>query len=257
MIFVQALSWIFDGSHWVGVAGRDGNPAILQRLGETLQISVISIVIAVLIAVPLGVLIGHTGRGRTAAILASNVARGLPTLGLLSILILLIAVNAVPVAIVLVILGIPPMLAGAYAGVESVNRDTIDAARAVGLTEWQIVFRVELPLAASLLVGGLRAMTLQVIATTTVASAFAFGGLGIYLINGLSQNDFVQLVAGAILVTALCLVVDGLLAIIQRLALPRGVSRGRAASASPKKRSRASRRAAIVGTPPLQEGMQS
>jgi osmoprotectant transport system permease protein len=256
MILAQAIAWILDGAHWLGRPGGS-SPAILARLGETLGISAISVAIAVAIAVPLGILIGHTGRGRAAAILASNIARALPTLGLLSILILLIAVNAVPVAIVLVILGIPPMLAGAYAGVESVDRDTVDAARALGMTEWQIVLRVEVPLGASLLVGGLRATALQIIATTTVASAFAFGGFGIYLINGLTQNDYPQLTAGAILVTVLCLIVDGLLALVQRLVAPRGVPRGPADSASPKKGRRASRSAAATGLTPLQEGMQS
>jgi osmoprotectant transport system permease protein len=256
MILVQAIAWILDGAHWVGRAGG-GSPAILQRLGETLGITVVSVAITVAIAVPLGVLIGHTGRGRLAAVLASNVARALPTLGLLSILLLLIGINAVPIAIVLVLLGIPPMLAGAYAGVEAVNRDTIDAARAIGMTEWQIVVRVELPLAASLLVGGFRATVLQVIATTTVASAFAFGGFGIYLINGLAQNDFVQMLGGAILVTVLCLLIDGALAVVQRLVAPRGVPLGPADSASPKKGRRAFRSAAVTGPPPLQEGMQS
>jgi osmoprotectant transport system permease protein len=256
MIFVQALAWIFDGSHWLGTAGQ-GSPAILQRLGETLWLSGISVLFAVIIAVPLGVLIGHTGKGRTVAIFTSNIARALPTLGLLSILLLLISVNALPVIIVLVVLGIPPMLAGTYAGIESVDRQTVDAARAVGMTEWQIIARVELPLAASLLVGGFRSTTLQVVATTTVGAGFLPLGFGAYLINGLAQNDFVQLLAGAILVTALCLVLDGVLAVIQRLVAPRGVTRGSADSASPKNRSRASRPPAATGSAPLQEGMQS
>jgi osmoprotectant transport system permease protein len=257
MIILQAFAWILDGSHWVGVAGRGSSPAIFQRLGETLGLAAVSVVVVVVIAVPIGILIGHTGRGRGAAILVSNVARALPTLGLLSILILLIAVNAVPVVIVLVILGIPSMLAGAYAGVESVNRGTIDAARAVGMTEWQIITRVEVPLAASLLVGGLRSTALQIIATTTVAALFLPVGLGAYLINGLAQADYVQMLAGAILVTALCLLVDGLLSIVQRLVAPRGVPRDGMDSASPKKRPRASRLPATAGSRPLQEGMQS
>jgi osmoprotectant transport system permease protein len=254
MIFLQALEWILTASHW-----RSGgqSPAILQRLGETLGVSLVSVAFVLVIAVPLGLLFGHTGRGRPVAIIASNVARGLPTLGLLSILILLIGVNAVPVVIVLVVLGIPPMLAGAYAGIESVSRDTIDAARAMGMTEWQIILRVEIPLAASLLVGGLRATVLQIVATTTIASAFAFGGFGIYLINGLTQNDYPQLTAGAILVTVLCLIIDGLLAIVQRLVAPRGVPRDSTDSASPKKGRRAPRSAAVTGPRPLQEGMQS
>lgn len=255
MIFLQALQWILDGSHWVGQAGQ-GNPAILQRLAETLGIGGVSVLVSVLIAVPLGVLIGHTGRGRSVAIVVSNIARALPTLGLLSILILLIAVNAVPVVIVLVILGIPPMLAGAYAGIESVDRATIDAARAIGFRELQIVARVEIPLSASLLVGGLRATALQVVATTTVAAFFLPVGLGAYLTNGLQQYDYPQMLAGAILVTALCLIIDGLLALVQWLVGPRGIPRDPTDSASPKRRSRAFP-PTTAGPRPLQEGMQS
>ncbi|HWH25657.1 MAG TPA: ABC transporter permease subunit [Pseudolysinimonas sp.] len=256
MTFVDALAWIFTASHWFGDPGRSTSPAIFQRLIETLQLCGVSVLIACVIAVPLGILIGHSGRGRTAAILVSNVARALPTLGLLSILILLIAVNAVPVVVVLVILGIPPMLAGVYAGFESVNRDTIDAARATGFREWQIITRIEIPLSAGLLVGGLRSTALQIVATSTVAAYFLPIGLGAYLANGIASRDDVQLVAGAILVTALCLLVDGVLAIVQRLVAPRGSSRGATDSATPKNRSRGVRRP-TRGSHPIQEGMQS
>ncbi|MBI5160803.1 MAG: ABC transporter permease [Micrococcales bacterium] len=251
MILLQALAFILDGQNWVS------GPRILYQLGVTLSISAISVLIVVVIATPIGIAIGHTGRGRGVAILLSNVTRALPTLGLLSILIVLIGVNATPVAIVLVLLGIPPMLAGVYAGIESVNRSTIDAARAMGMTEGQIIGRVEIPLAAPLIVGGLRATTLQIVATTTVASAFAFGGFGLYLIKGLNTADYVQMAAGAILVTALCLLIDGLLAVVQRLVAPRGVPRDGADSASPKPRARASRSRATATVSPLQEGMQS
>jgi osmoprotectant transport system permease protein len=244
-LFAQAFAWIFDGAHWVS------GPHIWQRLGETLSVSGISVLISVVIAVPIGVAIGHTGRGRSAAILISNAARALPTLGLLSLLILLMGIGVLPPVIVLVILGIPPTLAGAYSGVEAVDRQTIDAARALGMTEWQIITRVELPLAANLLVGGIRATALQTVATLTVASYFAFGGLGLYLIYGLAQADYVQMLAGALLVTALALLVDGLFAIVQRLVVPRGVARGRVDSDGPQKRARAPRPRA------LQEGMQS
>lgn len=251
MIVLQAFAWIFDGQNWVS------GPRILFQLGITLSISAVSVLIALLVAVPIGILIGHTGQGRGAAILISNIARALPTLGLLSILIVVIGVNALPVAIVLVLLGIPPMLAGVYAGIESVDRSTIDAARAVGMTEGQIIRQVELPLAAPLIVGGLRSTALQVIATTTVASAFAFGGFGLYLIKGLNTADYVQMAAGAILVTALCLLVDGLLSVVQRLVQPRGVPRDGTDSAAPRARSRASRSPATAPGSPLQKGMQT
>ena len=244
-LFGDAFAWIFDPAHW------SKGPDISGHLLEHLGVSALCVLIAVAIALPIGIAIGHTGRGRGAAILISNIARALPTLGLLSILILLYGIGLLPIAIVLVILAIPPMLAGAYAGVESVDRQTIDAARALGMTERQIILRVEIPLALPLLIGGLRATALQVIATLGIASAFAFGGLGIYLVNGLATGDYTQLLAGAILITALALVVDGLLAVVQRFVVPRGVALGRTNRNSPPTRARAVRPRAI------QEGMQS
>lgn len=242
-LFGDAFAWIF--------AHLTSGPNVSGHVLEHLAVSGLCVLIAVAIALPIGVAIGHTGKGRGVGILISNVARALPTLGLLSILILLTGVGLLPIAIVLVILAIPPMLAGAYAGVESVDRQTIDAARALGMTEWQIITRVEIPLALPLLIGGLRATALQVIATLGIASAFAFGGLGIYLINGVNTADYTQLLAGAILITALALVVDGVLAIAQRFVVPRGVALGRTDQNGPPNRSRARRPRA------LQEGMQS
>lgn len=244
-LFADAFAWIFDPAHW------STGPKIAGHLLEHLGVSGLCVLIAVVLALPLGVAIGHTGRGRGAAILISNSARALPTLGLLSILILLFGIGLLPIAVVLVILAIPPMLAGAYAGIESVDRQTIDAARALGMTEWQIVLRVEIPLALPLLIGGLRATALQVIATLAIASAFAFGGLGIYLINGLATGDYAQLLAGAVLITALALAVDGVFALIQRFAVPRGVALGVSDRNGPPQRARAVRPRA------LQEGMQS
>jgi osmoprotectant transport system permease protein len=244
-LFAQAFDWIFTSAHWSGTVDIPGH--LVQHLRD----SSLFVLIAVLIAAPIGILIGHTGRGRNVAILISNVTRALPTLGLLSILILLLGIGLLPIAIVLVILGIPPMLAGVYAGIESIDKQTVDAARALGMTEWQIILRVEIPLAAPLLIGGLRATALQVIATLGIASAYAYAGLGIYLINGLAQADYVQLLAGAILITALALIVDGVLALVQRIVVPRGVSQSRVESTGPRTRARVNRSRA------LQEGMQS
>jgi osmoprotectant transport system permease protein len=225
----QAFAWIFTPAHWTTTAQLTGIP---DALGQHLALSGISLVVAIIIAIPLGLYIGHTGKGRRVAIVASNIARALPTLGLLSILIL--AIPNVPVLpagypaeiIVFALLAIPPLLAGAYAGLESVNRQTIDAARSLGMTEWQILTRVEIPLGIGLIFGGLRSAVLQIVATVTIASLFGQISLGTYLANGLAQGDNVQLVAGAFLVAALALLIDGLLAIVQRFVVPRGVSRG-------------------------------
>ncbi|MES2171072.1 MAG: ABC transporter permease [Actinomycetota bacterium] len=222
-IFAQGFQWIFTASHWTDVNGSAG---IGAQILFHLQYTVIALFFVVIIAVPLGLLIGHTGKGRAVAITASNVSRALPTLGLLALLILVIGIGIVPTTIVLVILGIPPLLAGVYSGLESVDRQTIDAARAMGMTELQILFKVEVPLAMALLIGGLRAATLQIIATVAVAAVYGGNGLGRFVLDGIAQNDFAKAVGGAVLIIVLALVVDGLYAIIQRFAVPRGVSRG-------------------------------
>lgn len=250
MLFVQAIAWIFTGSNWVS------GPVAGQRLVETLISAGWSVLVIVIVAFPLGVLIGHTGRGRGVAIVISNIARALPTLGLLSLLVLLMGIGLVPVVIVLVILGIPPLLAGVYAGLESVDRTTIDAARAMGMTEFQVIARVELPLAAGLILGGFRATVLQVVATAVIASYFQSSGLGYLVTQGLASQDYVKMLAGAILIVVLVLVLDGVLAIVQKLVTPRGVSRG-ATDPEGSTLGRGSRPASRTRTPSLQEGMQS
>jgi osmoprotectant transport system permease protein len=228
-LIIQAFAWIFDAAHWKTTAQLTGIP---DALGQHLALTGLSLVLAMIIAVPLGFYIGHTGKGRSIAIIASNVSRAIPTLGLLSILILplagviFIAPNYLAGIIVFAVLAIPPLLAGGYAGLESVDRQTVDAARAVGMTEWQILIKVEIPLGMRLIFGGLRSAILQIIATVTVGSLFGLISLGTYLTSGLAQNDDIQLLAGAILVAALALIADGLLAILQRFVVPRGVSRG-------------------------------
>jgi len=222
---LDAIAFILDPTNWQGPLG------IGARLVQHLQITAASVLIAAVVAVPLGLAIGHTGRGRAAVIAVTGAARALPTFGVLTLFVLIgigfgVGLSLPPVIIVLVILAIPPLLAGAYAGVEAVDRMTIDAARAQGMTEVQILTRVELPLALPLLVGGLRSATLQVVATATIAAYVAQGGLGRYLIEGIQTRDYTRAVVGAILVAALALLLDGLFAVVQKLVVPRGVSRG-------------------------------
>ena len=131
----------------------------------------------------------------------------------------LIGIGLTPAIVALVVLSIPPLLAGAYSGLESVDRQTIDAARAIGMTEWQILTKVEVPLALPLIVGGIRSATLQVLATATVAAYIGLGGLGRYIIDGQAVQDYPQMLAGSFLVVALALVLDGIFAGLQKLAL--------------------------------------
>lgn len=238
MLFLQAIQWIFTGEHWAEVNFQAG---IAGLLGAHLLLSFLAVLFTIVVGLPIGLYIGHTGKGRGGAVVVANVVRAIPTLGLLAVL-LLISLTFPPAVLVFVLLGIPPVLAGAYAGLESVDRRTIDAARAVGMTEWQILLRVELPLAAPLIIGGIRSATLQIIASVTLVSNFGFDSLGNFILGGLSTYDYVQMTAGAILVTVLALVVDGLLALLQRSVAPRGVSRGRESSTARGRRSPAAPR---------------
>lgn len=225
--FADAIAFILDPANLFGAKG------IIPRLGDHLYYTGLAMGIAALIGLPLGLLIGHTGKGRGLVISLSGAVRALPTLGLLLGFILFAGIGLWPLVAVLVILAVPPIVAGSYAGLESVDRQTIDAARAIGMTEWQILWKVEVPLALPLILGGIRSAVLQVIATATIAGYVGLTGLGRFLIEGLAVRNYTLAIAGAILVAALALAVDALLAIIQKLVTPRGVSRGVNGSSAP------------------------
>ena len=219
-LFLDALAWIFSPDR------LSGSNAILMRLAEHLYFTIISVAIAAAIAIPVGYLIGHTGRGRELAVGISGAARALPSFGLILLLVTIMGVLQVQAAAInaFVILGIPSILAGAYAGLEAVDRRTIDAARGIGMTEWQILWKVEIPLGLPLLIGGLRNATLQVVATVTLAAYVALGGLGFGIIQGLPLRRFDQMLGSAILIAVLALVLDGIFALLQRAVLPPGVT---------------------------------
>jgi osmoprotectant transport system permease protein len=222
-LFSEAMAWLFAPERYVGA------DALQVRIGEHLFYTFISVVIACAIAIPLGYFIGHTGRGREIAIGVSGAARAIPSFGLILLLVLLIGVTQKPLAafIAFVLLGIPSILAGAYSGLEAIDRRAIDAARAVGMTEWQVLVKVEIPLGLPLLIGGIRSATLQIVATVTLAAYIGLGGLGGYIIAGLALRRFDQMLGAALVIVALALVLDALFAIAERVGVPRGVSAGR------------------------------
>jgi osmoprotectant transport system permease protein len=238
-LLIEAFAWIFDPTH---LEGPNGVPI---RLVQHLAISLVVLVIASIIAIPLGYLIGHTGRGRSLAVSFTGGFRALPTLGLLIILALWLGIGVEAPVIALVVLAIPPILAGAYSGFEAIDRRTIDSARAVGMTEGQIVRKVEVPLGLPLLIGGLRSATLQIIATATLADYVGAGGLGRFIFVGLKSNDYPQMLAGSLLVIALALLSEGIFAVLQKLVVPRGV----VANQNTDVRTPSPRRVAVVGSP--------
>ena len=207
MNFVQqAVSYLTTASNWTGPVG------LAARTCEHLEYTAEAVAISALIAIPIGLLIGHTGRGTLLVVGAVNGLRALPTLGVLLLLVLLYGLGMMPPLVALVLLGVPSLLAGTYAGVSNVDPTVVDAARAMGMTEAQVLLRVEVPNALPLILGGLRGATLQVVATATIAAYASLGGLGRYLIDGIKERQFHLALVGALLVAALALILDGLLA---------------------------------------------
>jgi len=238
-LFTDAFAWLLDPENW---AGQNG---LVELTGQHLWFTVLAVFFAAVIAIPLGWLIGHTGRGREWAVGISGAARALPTFGLLFLFVMLVGVRLAGPAtvLVLVLLAIPPILAGAYAGLEVIDRRTIDAARAMGMTEWQILWKVEVPLGLPLLIGGLRSATLQVVATVTLATYVGLGGLGFLIVQGIALRDYDRMLGAAILIIIIALTLDALFALLEKFAVPRGVR----ATRSPEPRtSPTGRRAAVA-----------
>lgn len=217
--------WLTDPAHW---QGPDGVP---QRLIEHLQYSFIAVAIAVLIAVPLGLFVGHTGHGRFLAVNATGALRAIPSLGLLFLTYMWLGDDLTgekaflyPTELVLVALAIPPLLAGTYAGVEQVEPAARDAALGMGMTGRELLAKVEIPCALPLMISGLRSAVLQVIATATLAATIGLGGLGRFLLDGLSVQDYGQMAGGALVIAVLALVMDLLLALAQRFLVSPGLT---------------------------------
>jgi osmoprotectant transport system permease protein len=220
-LFLDAVNWIFDPANFSGAG------SIPARLLEHLLFTFVTLLVASAIAIPIGFFIGHTGRGLGVAVAAAGALRALPTLGLLTLVALSVGIGLRAPYVALTILAIPPVLAGAYTGFRAIDRTTIDAARAVGMSEGQIVRKVEVPLGLPLLIGGIRSATLQVVATATLAAYVADFGLGRYLFAGLKTRDYAQMLGGSLLVILLALVLEGIFALLQRRVVPRGVTAGR------------------------------
>lgn len=222
-VFADALAWLVSAENYTA----DGS--IPQRIAEHLWFTAVAVGSAALIAVPLGYFIGHTGKGRIWVVGSAGAARALPTFGLLLYLVLVMGVSQrTPAAIIaLVLLAIPPLLAGAYAGIDQIDRSTLDAATAQGMTSWQLLRRVEIPLSLPLVIGGLRGATLQVVATVTLVAYVGLGGLGFDIIQGIPLRRFDQMVGSALLIVVLALALDAALAFLARVVTPEGVRSGR------------------------------
>jgi osmoprotectant transport system permease protein len=214
---VNVFSYLLDPANWAGTQG------IPVRLGQHLFYTVLTLVIALVIAIPIGAWIGHTGRGGFLVVGLANGLRALPTLGLLVLIVGATGLGLIGPIAALIILAVPPILAGTYAGVRNVDPAVVDAARGMGMRGREILLGVELPNALPLIVGGIRSSVLQVISTATIAAYVALGGLGRYIIDGQAIRDFPQMIAGSILVAVLAVAADLLLAGLQKLVVSPGL----------------------------------
>jgi osmoprotectant transport system permease protein len=202
---MNLTEYLFDVTHWQ--AGGTIAVGLVQHLFYTGA----AVGIAALLAIPLGIGIGHTGRGSFLVVGFSNAMRSVPTLGLLVLAVLVLGTGRVNVIGVLAVLALPPILTATAAGIQGADREAVHAARALGMSEAQVISKVEWPLGLPLVISGLRSATLQVVATATVAAYAAGGGLGRLLISGQASQDYPQMFAGAVLVAILAIVLDVLL----------------------------------------------
>ena len=219
----ELAAWLADPAHWTGPDG------MLPRLGEHVAFSVGSLALAVAIALPIGLAIGHTGRGAAVTISVANIGRALPTLGVIGIIWPLTlsiqpwGFDVIPSVVALVALAIPPIVTSTYAGLREVDPEAIEAGRGMGLRELQLLWQVEVPLALPSILAGLRISAVQVVATATLAAVLGAGGLGRLIIDGIAQHDDAQLIMGALLVALLAIITELGFAWLQRAAVSPGL----------------------------------
>ncbi|WP_375400238.1 ABC transporter permease [uncultured Amnibacterium sp.] len=218
--------YLFVPAHWVGQEG------ILTLLGQHIAYSGASLLLALAIGLPIGIRVGQTGRGTAVIAGVANSLRALPSLGLLVLLVVLLSpafasdlAFLVPSLIVLIVLAVPPVMTGAYAGIAAVDPAVVDAARGMGMTDRAILFGVQLPCALPLILSGVRGGVLQIVSTATIAASVSLGGLGRLIIDGLAANDYGQMVAGAVMVALLVVVLDLLFVLLGRFVVSPGLTR--------------------------------
>lgn len=227
------LAWLVDPAHWSGPAG------IPTRLAEHLALSGASLLLALALAIPAGIYIGHTGRFSRLVVNTANVWRALPSLALIGLVLPITAAidpqlgfRVYPTLVAMIVLAVPPILVNTQAGIAGVDRDLVEAARAMGMREGQVVRRLELPLGLPVIVAGIRSAAVQVVATATLGAVFGAGGLGRYLVEGIAQQNDGMTFGGVVLVAVLALAVEGTFVLLERLIRSPGLRRMEGATAA-------------------------
>lgn len=223
-VLSELFAWFSDPAQW------SGSGAIPVRVWQHVWYAFVPTAAAATIALPVGVWLGHLGRGGLVAINLSNVGRAVPAFGLLLLVVILSGLGFLPVFVALTALAIPPIVTNSYTAMRAVDAEVKDAAVGMGMTRWERMWQAEIPVALPLILAGIRTSALQVIATATLAAYIGLGGLGRYIINGLALNDLGQVLGGAILVAALALSVEFLLGRFQGVVVSRGLAERNAAA---------------------------
>lgn len=215
--FGGAIEFIFSEqtSNVTGGSKVGGFEQAVELTLKQLEVTALALALALIVALPLGLYLGHKGRGEVALVGLANAGRALPELAMIALVASLIGIGLLPVTLALAVLGIPPIISNAYVGVRQVDRATVDAARGMGMSELAIIRKVELPLSIATVMGGIRSATIAIVATATIAPLAGVETLGDFIINASIYGDDGRL-AGAILVALLALALEGLLALLQR-----------------------------------------
>lgn len=218
----SVVAWLLDGTHWQGPDG------VATRVLEHLQVSGAAVGLAAALALPLGLWLGHTGRGGFAAINVANIGRALPSMALLAFALpvafsLRLGLGFWPTLLALVPLGIPPILTNAFVAIRAVDRDVVEAARGMGMGEWQVLRRAELPIALPLVLAGVRNAAVAIVATATLGALVAGGGLGRYIVDGLARQEYERLFVGALLVALLAIATELTFSLLERAVVSAGL----------------------------------
>ena len=216
------IDWLLDPAHW---SGSDGIPT---RLFEHIQLSGAATLVGLLVAIPIGVIIGHTGRGTFLAIAVANIGRAIPSFALLVIALPIVlrmglGLGFWPTVVPLVLLAIPPALTNTYVGIREVDRDIVESARGMGMRGRDVLLDVEIPTALPVILAGARTSAVQVVATATLGALVASGGLGRYIVDGLALQDTGRLLAGAVLVALLAVATERAVSLAERALVSPGI----------------------------------
>lgn len=218
--FIKAFTFIGDNGQIPGIPGQ---PTLVHLTLETLKVALIGMAISLVVALPIGVWLGHIHRFSFVAINLGNIWRALPSLAVLAIGAAFVGIGLVNVELALVVLAIPPMITNAYVAIDGVDREVVDAARGMGLTSWQILRDVEVPMGIPLIFAGIRTASLFVISTTTIAALTGYSGTLGDIVNNEASYKLAGVLGSAYCIAALALVIEFVLAGVQRLAMPRGL----------------------------------